>query len=108
VVGGSATGCQLATIFDTFVAQVAILEVAPGILAREDSLVSQTMEEAFRRRGIRVIAGIGGVERIEKSGSQQTLWYTKKGKLIHNRRSRDPGYRWPSNAIVEPSARRSN
>ena len=80
VVGGSATGCQLATIFDTFGAQVTILEVLPVILGREDSLVSQAMEDAFRRRGIQVITGIGGVERIDKSGNQLVLWYTHEGE----------------------------
>jgi pyruvate/2-oxoglutarate dehydrogenase complex dihydrolipoamide dehydrogenase (E3) component len=80
VVGGSATGCQLATIFDTFGAQVTILEVLPVILGREDLLVSQAMEDAFRRRGIQVITGIGGVDRIDKSGNQLTLWYAQEGK----------------------------
>ena len=79
VVGGSATGCQLATVFDTFGAQVTLLEVLPVILGREDSLVSQAMEDAFQRRGIRVITGIGGVERIDRSGNQLTLWYTQEG-----------------------------
>jgi dihydrolipoamide dehydrogenase len=80
VVGGSATGCQLATIFNTFGAQVSVLEALPVILGREDSLVSQAMEDAFRRRGIQVITGISGVERIEKSGNQLTLWYTHEGE----------------------------
>ena len=79
VVGSSATGCQLATVFDTFGAQVTLLEVLPVILGREDSLVSQAMEDAFQRRGIRVITGIGGVERIDRSGNQLTLWYTQEG-----------------------------
>jgi pyruvate/2-oxoglutarate dehydrogenase complex dihydrolipoamide dehydrogenase (E3) component len=80
VVGGSATGCQLATIFNTLGAHVTILEALPVILGREDSLVSQAMEDAFRRRGILVITEIGGVERIEKSGDQLTLWYTHDGE----------------------------
>jgi pyruvate/2-oxoglutarate dehydrogenase complex dihydrolipoamide dehydrogenase (E3) component len=80
VIGGSATGCQLATIFDTLGSQVTVLEVAPRILGREDSLVSQAMEDAFHRRGIRVITGIGGVERIDKPGNQLVLWYSQEGK----------------------------
>jgi pyruvate/2-oxoglutarate dehydrogenase complex dihydrolipoamide dehydrogenase (E3) component len=57
------------------------------------------MEDAFRRRGIQVITGIGGVERIEKSGKQLTLWYT------HERENQSIAVEavilatgWPSNA----------
>ena len=80
VLGGSATGCQVATIFDTFGSQVTILEVLPVILGREDSLVSQAMEEAFRRRSIQVITGLDSVERIDKSGKQLALWYSHEGQ----------------------------
>jgi len=80
VVGGAATGCQLATVFDTFGAQVTILDVAPGVLGREDELVSKVMEEAFQRRGIRVITGIEGIERIDKTGSELSLSYSKRGE----------------------------
>jgi pyruvate/2-oxoglutarate dehydrogenase complex dihydrolipoamide dehydrogenase (E3) component len=65
VIGGAATGCQLASIFAAFGVQIWLLEVNPHLLAREDRLVSQMMEEAFLQRGIEVITDIGGVERIE-------------------------------------------
>ena len=48
IVGGAATGCQLATIFNAFGSQVTVLDVAPRILTVEDSLVSQAMTDAFR------------------------------------------------------------
>ncbi len=48
IVGGAATGCQLATIFNAFGSEVTVLDVAPRILTIEDSLVSQAMGEAFR------------------------------------------------------------
>ena len=60
IVGGAATGCQLATIFNAFGSQVTVLDVAPRILTIEDGLVSQTMGEAFERRSIDVITSIGG------------------------------------------------
>jgi dihydrolipoamide dehydrogenase len=68
IVGGAATGCQLATIFNAFGSRVTVLEVAPRILAGEDRLVSEAMLEAFRKRGIGVIAGIGGIDRLERAG----------------------------------------
>ena len=52
VVGGAATGCQLAAIFNAFGSQVTVLDVAPHILTAEDSLVAQAMTDAFERRGI--------------------------------------------------------
>jgi len=43
-----------------------VLEVAPRLLTVEDEAVSQGIDEAFRLRGITVITGIGGSERIEQ------------------------------------------
>jgi pyruvate/2-oxoglutarate dehydrogenase complex dihydrolipoamide dehydrogenase (E3) component len=75
IIGGAATGCQLASIFDDFGAQVTILEVSPRLLAMEDTLLSQVMEEAFTARGIQVIKGIGGVESVEERQGEFTLRY---------------------------------
>jgi dihydrolipoamide dehydrogenase len=78
IVGGSATGSQLASIFNSFGTEVTILEVGPHLLGLEDRLVSQVMEESFLRRGIQVIPGIGGIERIEPSSKGLTLWYREQ------------------------------
>ncbi len=75
IVGGAATGCQLAAIFNAFGSHVTVLDVAPRILAAEDTLVAQAMTEAFGRRGIDVATGIGGVERIDPAGSELALVY---------------------------------
>jgi pyruvate/2-oxoglutarate dehydrogenase complex dihydrolipoamide dehydrogenase (E3) component len=76
VVGAAATGCQLASVFAAFGAQVALLDLAPRLLAGEDAAISNEIEEAFRRRGIQVITGIGGAERIEKAADTLKLVYT--------------------------------
>lgn len=75
IVGGAATGCQLAAIFNAFGSQVTVLDVAPRILTAEDSLVSQAMTEAFQRRGIDVLAGISGIAGIERAGGELALVY---------------------------------
>ena len=75
IVGGAATGCQLATIFNAFGSEVTVLDVAPRILTIEDSLVSQAMGEAFQRRSIDVITSIGGLERIDRRGKDLALTY---------------------------------
>lgn len=79
IVGGAATGCQLASIFAAFGTRVWMLEIGPRLLGMEDSLVSEAIGRAFERRGIRAITGIGGVERIEAGEGERTLWYQREG-----------------------------
>ncbi|HWQ84755.1 MAG TPA: NAD(P)/FAD-dependent oxidoreductase [Anaerolineales bacterium] len=80
IVGGAATGCQLASIFSAFGTEVTILEMHPYIIGLEDDLVSATITEAFLRRGIQVITQIGGVDRIERVGDELQLWYQLNGQ----------------------------
>src|ERR671910_3516913 len=54
VIGGAATGCQLASVFAAFGSRVRLLEVSPRILAAEDETVSEGVAEAFGRRGIEI------------------------------------------------------
>jgi pyruvate/2-oxoglutarate dehydrogenase complex dihydrolipoamide dehydrogenase (E3) component len=77
VVGGAATGCQLASVFAAFGSRVWLLDAAPRILAAEDEAVSAGVAEAFGRRGIEVIAGIGGVEKVERENGHLRLFYAK-------------------------------
>ncbi len=78
VVGGAATGCQLASVLAAFGARTTLLELASRILPGEDEVVSEGVSSAFDRRGIRILTGIGGVERIEKDGDL-TLFYGEDG-----------------------------
>jgi len=75
VVGGAATGCQLASIFDSFGVHTSILDLASRILPAEDESVSGAVADAFRDRGIGIVTGIGGVQRIEKIGLGLRLHY---------------------------------
>jgi pyruvate/2-oxoglutarate dehydrogenase complex dihydrolipoamide dehydrogenase (E3) component len=81
IIGAAATGCQLASILDCFGAQVTMLEMAQTILPAEDAAVAEAMQEAFDRRDIRVITGIGGVERVEPGERTHRLVYKKDGEL---------------------------
>jgi pyruvate/2-oxoglutarate dehydrogenase complex dihydrolipoamide dehydrogenase (E3) component len=80
VVGGAATGCQLASVFAAFGSRVSLLEVAPRILGGEDEAVSEAVAEAFGRRGIEIVTGIGGVERVEKENGHLRLFYAENGE----------------------------
>jgi pyruvate/2-oxoglutarate dehydrogenase complex dihydrolipoamide dehydrogenase (E3) component len=79
IVGGAATGCQLASIFEAFGAKVTLLEVAPQLLRIEDQMVSRLIEQSFRQRGIQIVTEISGIERIEKNATGLELFFTKNG-----------------------------
>jgi pyruvate/2-oxoglutarate dehydrogenase complex dihydrolipoamide dehydrogenase (E3) component len=74
VVGAAATGCQLASVFAAFGSRVRLLEVAPRILGGEDEAVSKGVAGAFSRRGIEILTGIGGVDRIQRKDGHLRLW----------------------------------
>ncbi len=80
IVGGAATGCQLATCFNSFGTRVTILEMSPRILAIEDEAVGTAMLNAFQERGIDVVTGLGGVQQIDKDGSELSLSYLLGGE----------------------------
>jgi pyruvate/2-oxoglutarate dehydrogenase complex dihydrolipoamide dehydrogenase (E3) component len=82
IIGGAATGCQLASIFAAFGAEVTLLDLAPRILPVEDETVSQTMQAAFLERGIRIYTGITGVERIERRRGGLSLLFARQGESL--------------------------
>lgn len=77
VVGGAATGCQLASILNAFGTKVWILERSEHLLRIEDFDVSLEIDRSFKEQGIEVISGISGITRIEKSAGMLELVYTK-------------------------------
>ncbi len=80
IVGGAATGCQLASIFASFGTLVTILDLSPHILQAEDHTVSQAMQHAFVEREIRLHTGIDGVEKITRGPEGMVLHYSADGK----------------------------
>ena len=52
VIGGGATGVQLASIFNAFGSEVQLFQAGPRILPTEDEDVSAAVAAAFRRAGI--------------------------------------------------------
>jgi pyruvate/2-oxoglutarate dehydrogenase complex dihydrolipoamide dehydrogenase (E3) component len=81
VVGGAATGCQLASVLAAFGSRVTLLEAAGRLLGAEDEAVSGAVGAAFRRRGIEVATGIEGIERLERTdGGSLRLHYHQLGE----------------------------
>ncbi len=77
VVGGAATGCQLASILEDFGCQVYLLELAPRLIPQEDEDISVALADAFQKRGIIVITG-SGTEHLEKTDSSIQLHYRRQ------------------------------
>jgi pyruvate/2-oxoglutarate dehydrogenase complex dihydrolipoamide dehydrogenase (E3) component len=82
IVGGGSTGCQLASIFSAFGSKVVLLDIAPRLLVVEDKLVAETVSVEFQQRGIEILTGIDGVEKIELVDGLRTLTYANQGQQI--------------------------
>ncbi len=75
VIGGGASGCQLASVFEDFGAKVTLLDIAPRVLVIEDEAVSAEITRQFAARGIDLVTGIQGVEQIKQQKSGLKLSY---------------------------------
>lgn len=76
VVGGSATGCQLASILIDFGVEVDIIEFADRLTPPSDVDISRRLETAFKKRGMNVLTGTG-CDSIEKINGHLKVSYTK-------------------------------
>ncbi len=83
IIGGAATGCQLASILAAFGTKVSILDLAPTILGVEEPAVSLQMTDSFTRRGIDIFAPIAGVDKIERSRDKLRLHYNQDNISKH-------------------------
>jgi pyruvate/2-oxoglutarate dehydrogenase complex dihydrolipoamide dehydrogenase (E3) component len=78
VVGGAATGCQLASIFNSFGVKVIIFERSERLLRIEDADISDEIGRSFIEQGIEVVSGISGIKSIEKSDGMLEMVYTRE------------------------------
>lgn len=79
VVGGGATGVQVASIFNAFGTRVQLFQAAPRILTTEDEDVSAAVAAAFRESGIAVREGFGTIESFEKTPTGIRMVFSKDG-----------------------------
>src|ERR1700722_572690 len=78
VIGGGATGVQLASIFNAFGSKVQLFQAGPRILPTEDEGVSAAVAAAFRTAGIAVHEGFGTIETFEKTPSGVRMVFSKE------------------------------
>jgi dihydrolipoamide dehydrogenase len=64
VVGAGPIGMEFAHIWQTYGAEVTVVEMLPRVLPLEDEAVSAVVERAFTRRRVRLLTGtrVGGIE----------------------------------------------
>ena len=79
VVGGSATGCQLASILVDFGAEVDVIEFADRLTPPSDADISRRLETAFEARGMNVLTGTR-CGSIEKANGRLKVSFTRGEK----------------------------
>ncbi|HWY14675.1 MAG TPA: NAD(P)/FAD-dependent oxidoreductase [Rhizomicrobium sp.] len=79
VVGGGATGVQLASIFNAFGSRVELFEHGPRILSTEDHDVSAGVAAGFRKSGIVVRENFGSISSFEKTPAGVRMNFCKDG-----------------------------
>jgi dihydrolipoamide dehydrogenase len=57
VLGGGVIGCEFASVWRSFGAEVTIVEALPRLVPLEDEAVSKALQRAFRKRGITMHVG---------------------------------------------------
>ncbi|MFL6107758.1 MAG: FAD-dependent oxidoreductase, partial [Marmoricola sp.] len=57
VLGGGVIGCEFASVWRSFGAEVTIVEALPRLMAAEDEDSSKQLERAFRKRKIKALTG---------------------------------------------------
>ena len=79
VIGGGATGVQVASIFNAFGSRVQLFQAGPRILPTEDEDVSAAVAAAFRESGIVVRENFGAIESFEKTPGGVRMVFSKDG-----------------------------
>jgi len=77
VIGGAATGCQLASILEDFGCHVYLLELAPQLISQEDEDIAMALTNAFQKQGMTVITD-ARTERLEKIDGSIRLHYRQQ------------------------------
>ncbi len=80
VIGGGATGAQVASIFSDFGTQVQLFQSGPRILPTEDEDVSAAVAAAFRSAGMIVREGFGEIESFEPALGGVRMSFVKAGR----------------------------
>ena len=77
VIGAGAVGVEFASIFNSFGAQVTILEALPRVVPVEDEEISAELDKTYRKKGINIQTGCT-VDGVKKDAKGVTLSFKDK------------------------------
>lgn len=80
VIGGGATGAQVASVFNAFGSRIQLFHSGSRILPTEDEEVSAEVAAAFRDSGIDVREAFGTIESFEKAADGVRMFFSKGGQ----------------------------
>src|SRR5205814_991979 len=80
VIGGGATGVQVASIFNAFGSQIQLFHTGPRMLPTEDEEVSAAVAAAFRNSSIEVRENFGIIESFEQSRTGVNMFFSRDGR----------------------------
>jgi len=80
VIGGGATGIQVASIFNAFGSKVQLFQAGTRILPHEDEDVSAAVAAAFRESGIKITESFGTIESFEKTQAGVRMIFSRDGE----------------------------
>jgi dihydrolipoamide dehydrogenase len=83
VIGGGATGAQVASVFNAFGSRITLFHSGPRIVPTEDEEVSLAVAAAFRDSGIDVRENFGAIESFEKTSDGVRMSFSKDGWREH-------------------------
>jgi len=84
VIGGAATGCQLASVFAAFGSRVTLMDTAPRIVPGEDPDVSAELLQSFKARGIEVVLGASMTGIKSTPAGARIAQYTVDGATVED------------------------
>ncbi len=77
VIGAGAVGVEFASIFNSFGAQVTILEALPRVVPAEDEEISAELDKTYRKKGINIQTGCA-VDGVKKDAKGVTVSFKDK------------------------------
>jgi len=80
VIGGGATGMQVASVFNAFGTHVTLFEVKNRVLVSEDEDFAAAVAHGFAQRGINIVAGFGTIDRFASVADGVAMHYSKDGE----------------------------
>ncbi|HSE22729.1 MAG TPA: NAD(P)/FAD-dependent oxidoreductase [Pyrinomonadaceae bacterium] len=80
VLGGGATGVQVASVFNAFGSKIQLFHAGRRMLPTEDEDVSSAVASAFRDSGVVVREDFGIVESFETIPAGVRMWFSKDGQ----------------------------